>query len=141
MHKYLFLLLFFVPARAVAQEVQAGGVLKFAVVGEPSNYDCHAQSSFSFIHAVRPHYSTLLAIDATKYPAVKGDLAAAWSVSEDRLTYTFKLKTGVRFHDRSALTSQDVQASYERIRRPPHYASSPIATSCAAFSSQSNTFA
>lgn len=96
-----------------------GGVLKFAVVGEPANYDCHAQSSFSFIHAVRPHYSTLLAIDAAKYPAVKGDLAASWTVSEDGLAYTFKLKSGVRFHDGSALTAEDVRASYERIRRPP----------------------
>jgi peptide/nickel transport system substrate-binding protein len=94
-------------------------MLKFAVVGEPTNYDCHAQSSFSFIHAVRPHYSTLLAMDAAKYPVVKGDLAASWSVSEDRLTYTFKLKPGVRFHDGAALTAEDVQASYERIRRPP----------------------
>ena len=122
MRNYMFLLIFFVWSWAVAQTppgVQTGGVLKFAVVGEPSNYDCHAQSSFSFIHAVRPHYSTLLAIDAAKYPAVKGDLAASWSLSEDRLTYTFKLKTGVRFHDGSALTAEDIKASYERIRRPP----------------------
>ncbi len=120
--KYLFLLVFLYTPWAAAQLAtapQTGGVLKFAVVGEPSNYDCHAQSSFSFIHAVRPHYSTLLTLDAAKYPALKGDLAASWSVSEDRLTYTFKLKTGVRFHDGSALTAEDVKASYERIRRPP----------------------
>jgi peptide/nickel transport system substrate-binding protein len=122
LYKYLFLLYFFVSSDVGAQApsaIQSGGVLKFAVVGEPTNYDCHAQSSFSFIHAVRPHYSTLLAIDAAKYPAVKGDLAASWSVSEDRLTYTFTLKAGVRFHDGAALTAADVQASYERIRRPP----------------------
>ena len=125
MRNYLFLLLFFSSSWAIAQGAQItlapqpGGVLKFAVVGEPSNYDCHAQSSFSFIHAVRPHYSTLLAIDAARYPDIKGDLAASWSMSEDRLTYTFKLKPGVRFHDGAALTSEDVRASYERIRRPP----------------------
>ncbi|MEQ1775956.1 MAG: ABC transporter substrate-binding protein [Burkholderiales bacterium] len=124
--KYLFLLYFFVSSWAGAQAplpaqtaIQTGGVLKFAVVGEPTNYDCHAQSSFSFIHAVRPHYSTLLAIDTAKYPSVKGDLAASWTVSDDRLTYTFKLKPGVRFHDGAALTAEDVRASYERIRRPP----------------------
>jgi peptide/nickel transport system substrate-binding protein len=120
LYKYLFLLCFSTWANAQAPSaLQTGGVLKFAVVGEPVNYDCHAQSSFSFIHAVRPHYSTLLAIDAAKYPAVKGDLAASWSVSEDRLTYTFTLKNGVRFHDGAALTAEDVRASYERIRRPP----------------------
>ncbi len=128
MRNYLFLFIFLCSSWAVAQTPQAtqapqtGGVLKFAVVGEPTNYDCHAQSSFSFIQAVRPHYSTLLAMvatDAAKYPAVKGDLAASWSVSEDRLTYTFKLKPDVRFHDGAALTSEDVRASYDRIRRPP----------------------
>ena len=122
MHKYLILLIFFVSLEVAAQTppaVQTGGVLKFVVVGEPANYDCHAQSSFSFVHAVRPHYSTLLAIDAAKYPAVKGNLAASWTVSEDRLTYTFKLKTGVRFHDGAALSADDIKASYERIRRPP----------------------
>ena len=127
MRKYLFLLIFLYPSWATAQMPQSGGVLQFAVAGEPANYDCHAQSSFSFIHTVRPHYSTLLAVDAAKYPALKGDLAASWAVLEDRLTYTFKLKSGVRFHDGSALTSEDVKASYERIRRPPAGVVSPRA--------------
>lgn len=120
--KYLFSLLFLVPHWASAQASalpQRGGVLKFAVVAEPANYDCHAQSSFSFIHTLRPHYSTLLEIDAAKYPAVKGDLAATWSISEDRLSYTFKLKPGVRFHDGATLTAEDVRISYDRIRNPP----------------------
>ena len=119
MRNYLFLMFFLPAAWVYAQTPQAGGVLKFAVVGEPANYDCHAQSSFSFIHALRPHYSTLLAVDAANYPALKGDLAASWSVSEDRLVYTFRLKPGVHFHDGAALVADDVRASYERIRRPP----------------------
>ena len=52
-------------------------------------------------------------------PAVEGDLAASWTVSPDRLTYTFKLYPNVLFHDGSKLTSEDVKASYERIVRPP----------------------
>ncbi len=43
-----------------AQTPVSGGVLKFAVSAEPPNYDCHAQTSFAFIHPVRPHYNTLL---------------------------------------------------------------------------------
>ncbi len=122
MRNYLILLNFLYLPWATAQvpaPLQRGGVLEFAVVGEPANYDCHAQSSFSFIHTVRPHYSTLLAVDAAKYPAVKGDLAASWTVSEDRQTYTFKLKPSVRFHDGAALTADDIKASFDRIRRPP----------------------
>jgi peptide/nickel transport system substrate-binding protein len=67
---------------------------------------------------VGPHYSRLLAFDPDRYPEVKGDLAESWEVAADRLTYTFRLKPGVTFHDGSPLTSADVKASYERIARP-----------------------
>ncbi len=55
-----------------AETPKTGGVLKFAVGAEPPNYDCHAQTSFAFIHPVRPHYSTLLEFDTAKYPGDQG---------------------------------------------------------------------
>ncbi|MBI3936461.1 MAG: ABC transporter substrate-binding protein [Betaproteobacteria bacterium] len=121
----LSVLLLGVAALAVAAGAPAaetpkrGGLLKFAVSAEPPNYDCHANSSFAFIHPVRPHYSTLLKFDAPKYPAIKGDLAESWTVAKDGLTYTFKLRKGVKFHDGSALTSADIKATYDRLRNPP----------------------
>ncbi len=106
-------------AGAMAAETpKRGGLLKFAVSAEPPNYDCHAQTSFAFIHPVRPHYNTLLEFDTAKYPAIKGDLAQSWSVSKDGLTYSFKLRKGVKFHDGSTLSSEDVRATYERLRNP-----------------------
>ncbi len=102
-----------------ADAPKSGGLLKFAVGAEPPNYDCHAQTSFAFIHPVRPHYNTLLEFDTAKYPAIKGDLAESWTVSKDGLTYTFKLRKDVKFHDGSAFTSADVKATYDRIRKPP----------------------
>jgi peptide/nickel transport system substrate-binding protein len=108
-----------VVATGSAHAQKRGGELKFAVSAEPPNYDCHRNSSFAFIHPVRPHYNTLLKFDAENYPKVKGDLAESWTVSKDGLTYTFKLRNGVKFHDGSAFTSEDVKASYDRIRMPP----------------------
>ena len=96
-----------------------GGTLEFAVTVEPGNYDCHANISFAFLHPIAPHYSTLLKFDAANYPQIIGDLAQSWSASADRLTYTFKLRPNVLFHDGSRLTSADVKASYERIAHPP----------------------
>jgi peptide/nickel transport system substrate-binding protein len=40
-------------------------------------------------------------------------------VSKDGLTYTFKLRQNVKFHDGSAFTSEDVKATYDRIVNPP----------------------
>jgi peptide/nickel transport system substrate-binding protein len=104
---------------ADAQTPRKGGTLTFAVNAEPPNYDCHANTSFAFVHPVAPHYSLLIKFDAAKYPAVIGDVAESWQVSADGLTYTFRLRPNVKFHDGSALTSADVKASYERIINPP----------------------
>jgi peptide/nickel transport system substrate-binding protein len=106
------------PGVADAQEPQRGGILNFAVSAEPPNYDCHANTSFAFIHPVRPHYNTLLRFVPDSYPEIEGDLAESWEVSEDGLTYTFKLREGVVFHDGSPFTARDVKASYDRIRDP-----------------------
>jgi peptide/nickel transport system substrate-binding protein len=103
---------------AIAQTPKKGGELKFAVSAEPPDYDCHAATSFAFIHPVRPHYNTLLKFDEPNYPKVKGDLAESWEVAADGLTYTFKLKPNIKFHDGSAMTSADVKATYERISKP-----------------------
>ncbi|MFX8968936.1 ABC transporter substrate-binding protein, partial [Acinetobacter baumannii] len=37
----------------------------------------------------------------------------------DGLTYTFKVRDGVRFLDGSALSSRDVKATFDRLRAPP----------------------
>ncbi|MFA7665941.1 MAG: ABC transporter substrate-binding protein [Burkholderiaceae bacterium] len=107
-----------VAGPALAQSPKSGGTLSFAVSAEPPNYDCHAQSSFAFIHPVRPHYSTLLKFDGPNYPQVTGDLAESWTISPDGLTFTFKLRKGVKFHDGSAFTSEDIRATYDRLRNP-----------------------
>jgi peptide/nickel transport system substrate-binding protein len=96
-----------------------GGTLEFAVTVEPETYDCHSNTSFAFLHPVAPHYSTLLKFETADYPRIAGDLAESWKVSPDRLTYTFKLRPNVFFHDGSRLTSADVKASYDRIVHPP----------------------
>ncbi len=107
------------PASAADPAPRRGGVLEFAVDTEPPNYDCHANFSFAFIHSVIPHYSTLLKLSSADYPKVEGDLAESWTVSPDRMTYTFHLHPDIRFHDGSKLTSADVAASYQRIIHPP----------------------
>lgn len=45
-------------------------------------------------------------------------LATEWSISDDGLTWTFKLREGVTFHDGTALNAESVKASFDRIIDP-----------------------
>jgi peptide/nickel transport system substrate-binding protein len=103
----------------LAQTPKSGGTLTYAVTAEAPTYDCHATTTYSAIHTLAPHYSLLLKVDQDNYPQLKPDLAESWKVSPDGLTYTFKLRSNVVFHDGTPLTSKDVKASFDRIRNPP----------------------
>ena len=48
-----------------------------------------------------------------------GDLAESWEISDDALTYTFKLKEGVKFSDSSDFTADDVVFTYNEVKSHP----------------------
>src|SRR5690606_32350387 len=45
--------------------------------------------------------------------AVQPGLAESWTVSDDGLSYTFKLHDGVTFHDGSSFDAEDVKFTFE----------------------------
>src|SRR5499426_142334 len=106
------------PAGA-ADTPRRGGILLGAIAADAPSLDPHQEETFATLHLVAPCYSTLLQIDPYSYPKIIGDLATEWKIAPDGLTYTFKLRQGVRFHDGSSLTSADVKATYEKIVFPP----------------------
>ena len=108
------------PGAAPAQETpRRGGVLSAVIGSDAPGLDPHQESTFANIQMVAPLYSTLLQIDPYAYPKVIGDAATEWKISPDGLTYTFKLRPDMKFHDGSPLTSADVKATYDKIVFPP----------------------
>ncbi|BCM17026.1 ABC transporter substrate-binding protein [Mesorhizobium sp. J8] len=59
-------------------------------------------------------YDLLVRLDLSDTSKVKGDLAESWTVSDDGLTYTFKLKPGMKFASGNPITAADVAYSFER---------------------------
>ena len=103
------------PAMAQDQPVR-GGTLVFGInSGDPPTYDCHQSVLFPIIHLLTPHYSNLLKIDTPNYPKIIGDLAESWTVAPDARTYSFKLHAGVKFHDGSPFSAEDIKATYEKV--------------------------
>src|SRR5499425_1149265 len=63
--------------------------------------------------------------------SIQPHLAESWSVSSDGLQYTFKLRQGVTFHDKTAFNAEAVKWNFDRLKDPevrvPGRASYPIA--------------
>ena len=109
-----------VPAAAQSAETpRRGGILLAAIGADAPSLDAHQETTFATIELVAPLYSTLLQIDPLSYPKVIGDLATEWKIAPDGLTYMFRIRQGVKFHDGSPLTAADVKASYDKIVFPP----------------------
>ncbi|MET0850287.1 MAG: ABC transporter substrate-binding protein, partial [Candidatus Rokuibacteriota bacterium] len=107
------------PADA-QQRPRSGGELVFLVPSEPPSYDGHREGTFGMVHPFAPFYNTLLRMDPTDKTGTRpiGDLAESWTIAPDGLTYTLKLRQGVKFHDGSVMTSRDVKTSYDKIVFP-----------------------
>ncbi len=57
-------------------------------------------------------YDTLFSSDIDLKP--QPQMVESWSVSDDRKTYSFTLREGLKFHDGSPVTTRDVIASLQR---------------------------
>src|SRR5688572_33383333 len=104
-----------------AQTPRSGGELVFPVPSEPPSYDGHREETFGLIHPIAPFYNTLLRVDPNDKSGTKPhpSIAESWKESDDGKTYTLKIRSGIKFHDGSTLTSKDVKATYDKIIFPP----------------------
>jgi peptide/nickel transport system substrate-binding protein len=94
---------------------QHGGTLRFVVEPEPSTL-VSIDNSFGAASKISPKITEgLLTYDFDLHP--KPQLAVAWSISPDGLSYTFKLRPGVRWHDGQNFTADDVAFSILTLKR------------------------
>jgi peptide/nickel transport system substrate-binding protein len=116
---------------AAADETpKRGGTLTYMIPADaPPSFDGHKESTFATVHGFAPFYSLLVRINPDN-PASTTDIICDLCVAmptptDDGRTWTFKIRPGVKFHDGSPLTADDVAASFNEIIFPPPGVLSP----------------
>jgi peptide/nickel transport system substrate-binding protein len=89
-----------------------GGDLVFAQEANINTLDQMTSNTISTRNIAMNMYESLMTRDENNHPIL--ELAESMNESADRLTYTFKLRQGVHFHNGKLLTSADVVASFDR---------------------------
>src|SRR5579885_3050774 len=100
---------------AAAPAAFAGGVLRIAHEQDVTTFDPILTIQNADIWVLDNMNAGLVRVTYDG-KGLEPDLAESWKVSDDGLTYTFKLRPGLKFSDGSALTSKDVKFSLERLR-------------------------
>jgi peptide/nickel transport system substrate-binding protein len=102
--------------RAPEPNPKKGGTLRTAYGITVSHYDFHQGGGGPLVMA----FDNLVALNMTDgFATIVPELAESWQISDDRKTYTFKMREGVKFHDGTPFSAEDVVATYRRILEPP----------------------
>jgi peptide/nickel transport system substrate-binding protein len=87
--------------------------LTVAVSAQPDTLDPQATAATSAFQTAKSIYDTL--VEVNRQGEIVPAIASDWQISADSLSWTFRLRDDVRFHNGDTLTSADVRATLERI--------------------------
>jgi len=85
-----------------------------ATIGEPETLDPALAYETAGGEIIQNVYETLVFYDGEATDKFVPQLAESWEVSDDGTVYTFKIRSGVKFHDGADLTASDVAYSFQR---------------------------
>lgn len=108
-----------------AQSPVKGGILNLTSPTDPANWDVIGTTTGRVFVPTNPCYNGLIQFNPLKPTEIIPDLAESWQISDDYLTYTFKLRSGVTWHDGMPFTSADVKKTFDTVKSPPTGQASP----------------
>lgn len=100
-----------------AQQGSSKPKLVVGIVQEPTKLDPAVDATNSITLLLRDNiYEGVVRVDENF--KIQPGLARSWDVSADGRTFTFHLASGVKWHDGSPFSAQDVKFSWERAMNP-----------------------
>ena len=101
------------PVAQTADQPQKGGTAIIVIDTDPTTLNGGITTEAVAGQVAAKIFSALVYLDKDYAP--QPQLAEKWDVSPDGKVYTFKLRSGVTFHDGKPLTSADVKFTYEEV--------------------------
>jgi peptide/nickel transport system substrate-binding protein len=104
------------PGAWAATQPVSGGTLVYGAGADPDSLDpanTDSNTGEAFGHMMNNY---LVRFDAKV--KIHPDLATEWTQSKDGLTWTFKLRKGVKFHDGTPFNAEAVKYNFERFLGP-----------------------
>jgi peptide/nickel transport system substrate-binding protein len=109
------------PAAAATTAKSGGGTLVVVSNSEPNPLEPSLNPGIDTSRYINDVYDRLVDYDLTveaDSPPVKPSLATEWSPSNDGLTYTFKLRPNVTFHDGTPFDAAAAKFNIDRVTQP-----------------------
>lgn len=102
------------PTPAAAQQPKRGGVLRFATRADASGLDPHRNTIYLVSVPLAATTQGLIDVNFKSEPVPA--IATEWDIAKDLLTYTFKLRKGVQFHNGREIDAAAVKWNFERMQ-------------------------
>jgi len=103
------------PAPTATGQVR-GGTIRIGMDADMTTMDPHRSTAAVDRQVYNNLYGKLVDIDA-KFGIVP-QLAQSWEIRNGGLTYVFRLRKGVKFHDGTAFNADIVKWNFDRMRDP-----------------------
>ncbi len=100
---------------ALYAETPADTLVVADAIDDIVSIDPHEAFEFSGVDLNNNLYDSLVELDPTKPGELVPGLAESWSVAQDGVTYTFKMKPGITFSSGNPVTAEDAAGSLRRV--------------------------
>lgn len=102
------------PSASTAGTPKDGGTLVIAIPGDMNRTDPALVDDANSSYVLQQIFEGLVTLKPGTGSDIVGQLADSWTISDDGLTYTFKLKTGIKFQDGTDFNAAAAKVNFDR---------------------------